>query len=86
MPAPVCLDCNRLYRPHKNGEYWIETKRADEPPYADGPPYKVWHSDRLKCPACGHEILTGHGRNPAFEQSDAQFADEVKVPGRIRAY
>lgn len=68
---PICVPCQRFYRPEKNGEYFIEgypvgPDRA-EPGLAEPEkwqPYKLWCGDRWKCPDCGSVIIVGCGLEP----------------------
>jgi len=73
MPKPACLKCQRFYRPIKNGFMWVESMPIDNyaPPGNEAPqawaPYKIWHSDLFECGGCGHQLITGHGREPISE-------------------
>jgi hypothetical protein len=29
-----------------------------------GEPYKLWDADKYRCPECGHEVISGFGREP----------------------
>jgi len=49
--VPVCVRCSRDMRPEKNGVVMLEM--------ASFGPYKLWESDKWKCPSCGFEILIG---------------------------
>jgi hypothetical protein len=78
MPKPVCVKCQRFYRPAKNGYLWIEGMPVDNAP-ATHPrgnepgasecwkPYKLWISDLWQCEGCGSEVVTGHAFNPIAE-------------------
>lgn len=76
MPKPVCLPCQRFFRPKTNGFRWIEGRPTKEE--RDGVsnrgkdangwvPYKVWISDLWECQGCGAQIITGHAHNPLSE-------------------
>jgi hypothetical protein len=80
---PVCVKCRRFYRMKKQGFYFEEgmpgpgaTKREDQPSGTlDGwQSYKLWASDLWWCPGCGHEILSGFGREPISEHYKDDYA------------
>ena len=83
MVRPVCVGCQRFYRPKRNGTPFIEAV-----PITDGAspgklqpeawaPYKLWHGDLWCCDGCGAEIIVGTGRLPLAERHEEGFADEV---------
>lgn len=80
MPKPVCVPCQRFFRPKKNGYVWIEAMpiEADAPPGTAKPeawkPYKLWNSDMMECQGCGAQIVVGHGRGPMSEHYHPDFA------------
>ena len=74
MTSPVCVKCQRIYRTKTNGVPWVETRRAEPDADVSEYPYKLWHSDLLECPGCGHQILAAHGMKPLSEQHDKSFA------------
>lgn len=90
MPKPVCVKCQCFYRPEKNGFCFIEGKpdglgnlpneeiRGTRLPEA-WTPYKLWMSDKWKCPDCGHEILTGFGACPISEHYLPDFEAKVAL-------
>lgn len=73
MPKPVCVSCQRFFRPKKNDFPWIEgmPKENNAPPGNSEPekwkPYKLWLSDLWECNGCGMQIVVGHGREPVSE-------------------
>ena len=81
MVKPICVSCQRFYRPKKNGVYFIEAmpkagcERA--PPGTTAPhmwtPYKLWVADLWKCNGCGHELIVGASREPLAEHYDPDF-------------
>lgn len=84
MPKPVCVACQRFYRPKTIGFGWIEGMPRDNalPGRAEPDkwsPYKLWNSDLWECPDCGSEIIVGHGANPISEHYLPEFADQVAV-------
>ena len=80
MPKPVCVKCQRFYRPERNGTDWIEMmpiKNGVEPGTAEPDkwkPYKLWSSDLWECRVCGHQILSGHGHQRFAENFQTDFA------------
>jgi hypothetical protein len=73
MPKPVCVQCQTFYRPDKNG-VWILEQKPIKPGAKPGLlepelwiPYKAWQADRWKCNGCGHQLITGFGLNPMWQ-------------------
>lgn len=65
MPImPVCVTCQKEYRPEKNGITAIEM--------ASFGPYKIWAADLLKCPKCGHLVISGYS-DFALDHLDSNF-------------
>ena len=87
MPKPVCVKCQRFYRPKKNGYSFVEgmPKYNGAPPGTIEPdswqPYKLWHADLWQCQGCGHEIVVGAGCDPIAEHYQPDFAKAVTVFG-----
>lgn len=84
MPKPVCVPCQRFFRPEKNGYSWVEgMPKGCAPPGTLRPdlwsPYKLWHSDLWKCEGCGTEIIVGHCGLPIAEHYEDGFDDKVKA-------
>lgn len=77
---PVCVPCQRFFRPKKNGFYFIEGMPTanDALPGVHEPekwtPYKLWVSDLMECPGCGAQILSGFGQAPIAEHYQEDFA------------
>ena len=69
MPTIVCVSCRVFFKVEKNGV-------AFEEGFGDGrgQPYKLWLSDRYKCPSCGMTILAGLGREPVAEHFMSNYA------------
>lgn len=73
MPKPVCVKCQRFFRPIEIGYPIIEGRPTHngagpgttEP--ASWVPYKLWHGDKYQCNGCGVEIVVGFGRQPISE-------------------
>ncbi len=49
MLRTICVPCQVEYRCEKN-EVAVEQT-------ASGEPYKLWSTDKWKCPGCGHEVI-----------------------------
>ena len=73
MPKPVCVACQRFYRPYKTGQWVVEGKPIEEgakPGLAEPHlwvPYKMWQSDKYRCEGCHHEIVVGFGLRPVWQ-------------------
>jgi hypothetical protein len=84
MLKPICVPCQRFYRPKKNGFYFVEgmpLMNKAEPGKRDANlwgPYKLWCGDLWVCEGCGHEIVVGVGRNPLAEHYQPDFAAHVE--------
>lgn len=83
MPKPVCVPCQRFFRPKRNGFAVVEGRPIgnDAPPGTSAPdrwlPYKLWESDMYECQGCGAQILVGFGMAPISEHYKPGFADAV---------
>lgn len=81
---PVCVPCQRFFRPEQNGFYFIEgmPRVGGALPGTQEPqnwqPYKLWVGDKWKCHGCGAEILSGFAHNPIAEHYEPHFMDDVK--------
>lgn len=75
---PICVPCQRFYRPDKNGVVFIEGMPVNnaKPGLAEPEnwnPYKIWCGDRWKCPDCSAIIIVGVGQSPISEQYLEEF-------------
>ena len=85
MLKPICVKCQRFYRPHHNGRWFVEGMpiggAGEVPPGTAAPerwkPYKVWVGDEWICHGCGHLIIVGVGRQPVREQHHDDFDHRV---------
>lgn len=86
---PICVPCQRFYRPKRNGFFFIEgmpragvngAKPGLKEPHL-WQPYKLWCGDKWYCPNCGSEIIVGTGMNPIAERYQDNFADQIKTVG-----
>jgi hypothetical protein len=77
---PICVKCQRFYRPHHNGRRFIEGMPIGNkaPPGTTAPeqwkPYKVWVGDEWMCNGCGHLIIVGVAHVPIREHYQPDFA------------
>jgi hypothetical protein len=84
MPKPVCVKCQRFFKPKKNGVVLCESMPAAtgaEPGTIDPTawkPYKVWMADLSECEGCGTQIIAGFAFHPAAEQHEDRFAEAMK--------
>ena len=80
---PVCVPCERFYRPKKNGLYFIEGMPLEghpEPGLAEPEkwgPYKLWCGDLWECPTCKAQTIVGVAMQPIAEHYQPDFADRV---------
>jgi hypothetical protein len=80
---PICVPCQRFFRPKKNGFAFIEAypKDGHTPPGTAMPsewkPYKLWEGDLWECQGCGAEIVVGAGRLPIAEHYQENFQKAV---------
>lgn len=58
MSRPICLPCNIMMRPAVNGV--VIVTMTVNPPH----PYQLWSADRVACPVCGAEVITGQAVKP----------------------
>jgi hypothetical protein len=83
MMKPVCVPCQRFYRPKKNGTNFIENMPAmtGALPGTQEPekwvPYKLWTGDLWECEGCGTQIIVGVPSVPISEHYMGNFRAEV---------
>lgn len=79
MPKPVCVKCQRFFKPKKIGVNLTENmpKGNSSPPGLIAPemwkPYKVWSGDLYVCSGCNTEILVGFGSSHLSEHYKEDF-------------
>lgn len=84
---PICVKCQRFYRPKKNGFSFIEgmPRSNGAPPGTAAPeqwvPYKLWRGDLWECLGCGHEIISGVAPLPTAEHYQHDFTERVADAG-----
>lgn len=86
MLKPICVKCQRFYRPHHTGRRFVEGMpkggSLSAAPGTSEPeqwqPYKVWSGDEWICHGCGHLIIVGTGFVPMKERHENGFSDFVK--------
>lgn len=88
---PICVKCQRFYRPKKNGIAFVEgmpLERDARPGIEDDhlwAPYKLWSGDLWFCPGCGHELISGVGGQisehymPDFLQQVERLGATLKI-------
>lgn len=80
---PICVPCQRFYRPRKNGIAFVEGAPAVNGAEAGTitphlwRPYKLWYGDLWRCRGCGAQIVVGTGRRPIAEQHDPDFLARI---------
>jgi len=69
----VCVSCCREMRCEENGVIALEL-------IEDGTPYRIFFSDKWKCPVCDHEVLLGHG-DPIYsgDKEFGKYNQQVEV-------
>lgn len=85
---PICVPCQRFFRPEKNGVSFIEgmpltvpacgaeEAHSARPGFSEAQhwkPYKLWSGDLWKCPGYGTEVIAGTGKNPIVEHYQEDF-------------
>lgn len=68
---PVCVKCQKFYRPEKNGYMFEEGMPSGDDPHnkfeAGWTSYKIWRGDKWKCQGCDAEIVVGFADRPVSE-------------------
>lgn len=84
---PICVPCQRFFRPKRNGLPFIEAMPIEGSP-APGTaepdrwtPYKLWIGDLWRCDGCGAEIVSGVAREPVAEHYQPDFTNQVRRHG-----
>lgn len=79
---PICVPCQRFFRPKKNDFFFTEMMPkagTNYPPAGTAAPelwepYKVWAGDLYECEGCGAQIVSGFGRAPLSEHYLPEFS------------
>lgn len=81
---PICVPCQRFFRPKKNGFSFIEgmpVGNARAEPGTSDPdswkPYKLWMGDLWECHGCGTNIVVGVAGSPLAEHYQTDFTSHV---------
>lgn len=80
---PICVPCQRFYRPKRTGYYFVEgmPKVNGALPGKAEPelwqPYKLWAGDLYACPDCGSEVVVGMGERSLSEHFMPEFQAQV---------
>lgn len=78
---PICVPCQRFFKPTRTGMYFIEgmpTAEDAQPGTADADkwkPYKLWSGDQFTCEGCGAATIVGVARYPIREHYMPDFED-----------
>lgn len=82
---PICVPCQRFYRPTKNGRAFVEGMpigSVKAPPGITAPelwkPYKLWRGDEWTCMGCGAIIIVGVAQHTIAEHFESTFDEQVK--------
>lgn len=75
---PICVPCQRFFKPTKTGICFIEGMPTDEaqPGIVEADkwkPYKLWMGDQFTCPGCGAITIVGVARHPISEHFMPNF-------------
>lgn len=85
---PVCVKCQRFYRPKRNGQPLLEGMPhgpgSGEPGTASPESwlaYKLWMGDLWECQGCGHQIVVGVIAGPVAEHYQPEFKKHLEYFG-----
>lgn len=84
---PICVPCQRFFRPKRTGIPFIESMPIEGRPAAGTAepdrwtPYKLWVGDQWQCEGCGAEIASGVAPRPVAEHYQPDFADAARRLG-----
>ena len=67
-----CAECCTFMLPKKNGVV-VEEKMSGSRPY------KLWHADLYKCPACNKMTIIGFGNSPVIAHFEPDYDNEKKI-------
>ena len=78
---PICVPCQRFFRPIKNDFWFIEAMPIGDSDIAlpgratpdRWRPYKIWAGDKWACPDCNAEIVVGCAQRPIAEHYQPEF-------------
>jgi hypothetical protein len=86
---PICVPCQRFYRPKRNGVYlcegmphgpeWDGKSGRDSPGWL---PYKIWQGDLWECPDCHAQIISGVGARHSMSTTPQRSNRTWRVPTR----
>lgn len=82
---PICVKCQRFYRPKKPGYFFIEampTENGASPGTAEPEkwkPNKLWCGDLWVCHGCGSEVVSGVGQDPVAEHYQPEFHPRIEA-------
>ena len=73
MPKMVCVKCEVEFKVEKNGVKVIEMMNQNKDMY------KIWDTDKWKCPICKVEVIAGFGGMPLAEHYEPEFVSYVNT-------
>ena len=69
MPKMVCVKCEVEFKPETNGVKVLELMNHNQDVY------KIWDTDKWKCPICGTEVIAGFAQAPLAEHFENGFKE-----------
>jgi hypothetical protein len=84
---PVCVKCACYFHVEKNGIYYMEMRPIEHgAPRGNEDPgkweyYKLWRADLWKCPICKHELISGSGWDPVWQDYLPGIEEWVRTAG-----
>lgn len=86
MVKPVCVPCQRFFRPKRNGQALLEGMPhgpGSGEPGTSSPeswlPYKLWIGDLWECPGCGAQIVVGIIGDRLAEHYETDFKKYLEM-------
>jgi hypothetical protein len=84
---PICVSCQRFYRPSRNGVYFLEGMPGEngvKPGRVEAwrwKNYKLWAGDEWQCPGCASTIIVGVPHQHIAEHYQPDFEEKVRAFG-----
>ena len=84
LPKPICVLCQRFFRPFRNGAQMLENKPLDNGalPGIEAPtqwtPYKLWMAEPGSV-AVGATIAVGFGKTPIWEKHRGPLSERIDL-------
>ncbi len=67
---PICVICQVEYKPKKNG--------VNVELMANFGSFELYEADKVECPGCGHQIITGYGSQPISIHFEKDYKEVLK--------